>query len=229
MAILKIKENHVKPAALATTGLFMLASLLFFLPVSVPHKITIPLGILTISSLWLCPWQITMGLMFSALGDYMGSCGNFIGQMGFFAVAHVWYIVYFVKRYLEKVEHDRKLTNKAKGYLAMVIFCTLALLATAFVKIAPGAPEGIIRTGVCIYAVVISLMMVSALVQRSSLFALGAILFVFSDFMLAWNKFVDPVPYRNYMVLVPYFIAQWLLFIRATKYRIAPEMRIMRF
>lgn len=229
MAILKIKENHVKLTALATTGLFMLASLLFFLPMPVPHKITIPLGILTISSLWLCPWQMTMGLLFSALGDYMGSCGNFIGQMGFFAAAHMWYIVYFVKRYLEKVEHDRKLTNKAKGYLAMVIFCAIALLATAFVKIAPGAPEGIIRTGVCIYAVIISLMMVSALVQRSSLFALGAILFVFSDFMLAWNKFVEPVPYRNYMVLVPYFIAQWLLFIRATKYRIAPEMRIMRF
>ena len=229
MAILKIKENHVKPAALATTGLFMLASLLFFLPVSVPHKITIPLGILTISSLWLCPWQITMSLMFSALGDYMGSCGNFIGQMGFFALGHVFYVIYFAKRYFSKVEKDRKLTGKAKGYMAMVIFCALTLLAVAFTRIAPEAPAGIIRIGVCIYATLISIMMVTAMLQRSSLFALGAVLFVFSDFILAWNKFVEPVPYRHYLVLVSYYLAQWLLFIRATKFRIAPEMRILRF
>ena len=85
------------------------------------------------------------------------------------------------------------------------------------------------RTGVTVYACLISTMMLLALLQRSSLFALGAVIFVFSDFILAWNKFMEPVPYRQYLVLVPYFLAQWLLFIRATPYRVAPEMRIMRF
>ena len=72
-------------------------------------------------------------------------------------------------------------------------------------------------------------MMVMALLQRSSLFALGALFCVFSDYNLAWNKFVEPVPHRDYLVLVTYFLAQWLLFIRSTKYRVAPEMRILRF
>ena len=229
MGLLRLKDNLTRPVALTATGLFLCAAAIFFLPVDLPYKITIPLTILGISALWLCPWQITMALLFSTLGDHMGSCNNFLGQMGFFAVGHVFYVIYFAGRYFRRVEPDRKLTGKAKGYLAMVVFCALALLCAAFFKIAPGAPAGIIRIGVCIYATLISLMMITAMLQRSSLFALGAILFVFSDFILAWNKFVEPVPYRHYLVLVSYFLAQWLLFIRSTKFRVGPEMRLLRF
>lgn len=229
MAILKLNDKYTAPAALTATGLFLCAVVLFFIPVEIPHMITYCTAILTLASLWLCPWQITLALLFSTLGDHMGSCGNFIGQMGFFALGHIWYIAYFAGRYFKKVEKDRKLTGKAKGYLAMVLFCALALLAVAFTRIVPCTPEGIIRIGVCIYAILICTMLVTAMLQRSSLFALGAVLFVFSDFILAWNKFVEPVPYRHYLVLVSYFLAQWLLFIRSTTYRIAPEMRLLRF
>lgn len=229
MSIIRLKDNLTRPVALWATGLFVCACLVVFLSVDIAHKITLPVGILTIASLWLCPWTITLALLFSVIGDYMGSCGQFIGQMGFFAAAHVMYVTYFVKRYYEKVERDRKLSVKAKGYLAMVCFCTIGLLATSIFKIAPMAQENIIRTGVIIYTIVICCMLVMALLQRSSLFALGAILFVFSDFILAWNKFVEAIPHSGYMILVPYFLAQWLLFIRATPYRVAPEMRLMRF
>ena len=229
MSLISLKDNKTRPVVLWTTGLFICACLVVFLPVGIAHKITIPVGILTLAALWLCPGQITLALLFSAIGDYTGSCGQFIGQMGFFASAHVMYVIYFIRRYLEKVERDRKLSMKAKGYLAMVCFCVVGLLATSIFKIAPLAQDGIIRTGVIIYTIVICCMLVMALLQRSSLFALGAVLFVFSDFILAWNKFVEPVPYSSYMILVPYFLAQWLLFIRATPYRVAPEMRIMRF
>lgn len=229
MSLISLKDNKTRPVVLWTTGLFICACLVVFLPVGIANKITIPVGILTLASLWLCPWQITLALLFSVIGDYTGSCGQFIGQMGFFASAHIMYVIYFIRRYLEKVERDRKLSMKAKGYLAMVCFCVVGLLATSIFKIAPLAQDGIIRTGVIIYTIVICCMLVMALLQRSSLFALGAVLFVFSDFILAWNMFVEPVPHSRYMILVPYFLAQWLLFIRATPYRVAPEMRIMRF
>ena len=229
MSILKLKENRVKTTTLSACIAFALGLIVNFTPIEIPNKVTIPVAILAIASLWICPWQITVALLFSAIGDYFGSCGNFIGQMGFFAVAHIWFIIYFIERYLKKVEHDRKLTPKAKGYLGIVIICTASLLAIAFFKIAPGAEPGIIRTGVCIYACLIGAMMLLALLQRSSLFALGAVLFVFSDLIIAWNMFVEPVPHSGYMIIIPYFAAQWLLFIRATPYRIAPEMRIMRF
>ncbi len=224
-----MNDKFTAPAAIAVTVLFLCTSIFFFLPGELAHKVTIPVGILAVASLWMCPWQMIMAFIFCALGDYIGSCDNFLGQMGAFAVGHVFFIIYFIDRYFKKVERDGKLTNKAKGYLAMVVFCTIALLCTAYFKIAPGAPAGAVRIGLCIYATVISGMLVAALLQRSSLFALGAVLFVFSDFIIAWNKFVEPVPYRTYLVMVTYYLAQWLLFIRATKFRVGPEMRLMRF
>lgn len=229
MGILKIKESKIKAAAISATAVYLALTVFFFLPFDIPHKITPCVSALFIASLWLCPWQISLALLFSALGDHFGSCGNFLAQMGFFALGHIWFIVYFISRYFKKVEPDRKLTGKAKGYLAMVIFCATVLLCVVFFRIVPLVPPGVLTIGVSIYAILICTMLVSAMLQRSSLFALGAILFVFSDFILAWNKFVEPMPYRHYLVLVPYFLAQWLLFIRATKYRIAPEMRLMRF
>ena len=229
MALLKLQTRKTGPVALTASGIFLTFCILYFSGAAIPHKITFPLATLAVASLWLCPWQMTLALLFSAVGDYLGSCNNFLGQMGFFAVAHIWMIVYFTGRYFRKVEHDRKLTGKAKGYLAMLLLCIGALLATAFTKIAPSAPEGIIRIGVCIYATLISMMLLSAMLQRSSLFALGALLFVFSDFILAWNKFVEPIPHSTYLILVPYFLGQWLLFIRSTPFRVGPEMRLMRF
>lgn len=229
MAILKLNEKRIGPMAMTATALWLAASVIFFMPIDIPSKVTIPAGLLALASLWLCPWQITLALLFSALGDYMGSVHNFMGQMGFFAVGHIWYIAYFAGRYFRKVEKDRKLTGKAKGYLAMVTFCATALLCIVFTRIVPETPAGAERIGVCIYALLICTMMVTAMLQRSSLFALGAVLFVFSDFILAWNKYVEPVPYRHYLVLVTYFLAQWLLFIRSTKFRVGPEMRLLRF
>ena len=229
MSLLRLTDNLRRPVSIAATGLFLCSAALYFTPLELQHKIAVPVAILCLAGLWLCPWQITLALLFSATGDYFGSCNNLILQMCSFAVAHVWFITYFASRYFKKVEHDKKLTAKAKGYFIMVIFCTIALLATAFIKIVPAAEPGIIKTGVSIYACLIGAMMLTALLQRSSVFAIGAVLFVFSDFILAWNMFVEPVPYSRYLILITYYAAQWLLFIRATPLRIAPEMRLLRF
>ena len=229
MAVFRLEDRFLKPAVLTATGLFLCMAAIFFLPVDIPHKVSFPLIILSVAGLWLLPWQMLLAMIFSATGDYMGSCGNFIGQMGFFALAHVWLITFFISRYRRKVERDGKLTTKTKGYLAIMTFCVGALLVFVLTNITSHAPEGVIRIGTQIYAVLICTMLMMALLQRSSLYALGAVLFVFSDFILAWNKFVEPIPYRNYLVLGSYFLAQWLLFIRATPYRIKHPLRLMRF
>lgn len=229
MAVFHIDDRHVKTAALAASGVFLAFAVLFFLPVDLPHKITLTVGSAFIASLWLCPWQISLALLFSALGDYFGSCHNFLAQMGFFALGHVFYVWFFVKRWLTKVEHDRKLTAKAKGQALVYLLLVGAILFVAFTKIVPCADAGIIRTGVCIYAVLISCMLFFALMQRSSLYALGAVMFVFSDFILAWNKFVEPIPYSGILIMTTYYLGQYLLFIRSTPYRVKPGLRTLRF
>ena len=217
-----------KTRTLTATAIFLVFAVLFYLPVQIPHKLVFPVATLFLASIGLTPWQICAALFFSALGDWFGTCGNFIAQMGSFAVGHVFYVWFFVKRYLTKVEHDRKLTNKAKGYIALLAVLVAGLLTVVFTQIVPNAPAGVERTGVAIYAVLISTMLFTGLLQRSSLYALGAVFFVFSDFVLAWHRFVEPVPYRQYLVLVSYYMAQWLLFARSTPYRI-PSLRSLRF
>lgn len=229
MAFLTLEEKNIKPVALVATGFFILFAALYFSPVQIPHKIAFTVGSAFIASLWLCPWQISFALLFSALGDYFGSCNNFLGQMGFFAIGHIFYIWAFVTRWLKKVEIDKKLTTRTKGFMCMLFLMVAILLAVVFFKIVPCTPEGIIRYGVSIYAILISSMLYFALLQRSSLFALGAVLFVFSDFILAWNKFVEPVQYSKALIMIPYYAGQYLLFIRSSPYRVKAGLRGFRF
>lgn len=229
MAVFRLDERHVKTVALTASAVFLLFAILFFAPVEIPHKITLTVGSAFIASLWLCPWQISLALLFSALGDYFGSCHNFLAQMGFFALGHVFYVCYFIKRWLTKVEHDRKMTAKVKGQALTFLVLVGGILFVAFTKVVPCADAGIIRTGVCIYAVLISTMLFSALMQRSSLYALGAVLFVFSDFILAWNKFVEPIEHSRILIMTTYYLAQYLLFIRSTPYRVKNGLRLFRF
>lgn len=222
-------EKSSKISAISSSLIFLTLCICYFSPIDIQHKIALPVGVLAIASLILCPWQITLALIFSAAGDFFGSAGQLLPQMGCFAVSHIWFIVYFALRYHRKVEHDRKLTDRAKGYVAMVLFCSAAILTAALTLIVPKAPAGVLRIGVLLYACLICTMLVLALLQRSSLFALGAVLFVFSDFILAWALFVGEVPNSSYLIMIPYYGAQWLLFIRSSRFKLKHPIRLMRF
>lgn len=226
MALLKINENRVKQTVCAVAGLFLISVVIFFAPVEVPHKLCLPVGVLVLSSIWLTPWEIFVALLFSVIGDYAGTCKDFMLQMSSFAVAHIFYVTFFVRRFIRK---EYKLTAKAKGYLLMLAICSAALLISMFIMVVPSVPAGVLRAGVCIYVVLICAMLYTALMQRSVFYALGAILFVISDFILAWNKFIEPVPYRDALVLGTYFAAQWFLFIRSTPYRVSHPVHLLRF
>ena len=39
-----------------------------------------------------------------------------------------------------------------------------------------------------------------------------ALLFVFSDAVIAWNRFIGPVPARTWIVMTTYYLAQYLFF-----------------
>ena len=132
MAFFRLEEKHIRPVVFAATGLFLCLAILYFSPADIPHKISFALATLFVASLWLVPWPMSMALLFSALGDYAGSCGIFLAQMGFFAVAHIFMIGFFVCRWIRKVEPDKKLTAKAKGQAFIFLLMTLALLGFVF-------------------------------------------------------------------------------------------------
>ena len=69
--------------------LYFIAVAIYFLPIPLPNKLALPVALLFLASFKLLPWQMTFAMFFSCLGDYMGAVGNFMGQMGAFALAHV--------------------------------------------------------------------------------------------------------------------------------------------
>lgn len=197
--------------------LFFILVALFFAPVHIPHKLALPVGLLFIASLKLLPWQMSFAMLFSCAGDYFGSCGIFLAQMASFAIAHMFIIGYFFSRYRLGVLRRRYIRYSSR-YMTLATVLILPVLLFAFLKIIPCAPAGVLRYGVSFYAILIATMVWSALQQRSKLFAIGAILFLVSDMILAWNRFVGHLPNSAMLILVPYYFAQWMLFIRSTKW-----------
>ena len=93
-----MKHILSRPAILVSIVFFLLA-ILFFSPVQVPYKLSYPLAFLTLCAMRYSSWPMVLAMGFSALGDYMGVCHNFWGQMGSFAMAHIAFVVFFYREY----------------------------------------------------------------------------------------------------------------------------------
>lgn len=189
---------------------FVALAILYFSPLQLPSKLAYPVAFLGLMALLDCKrigFLMPMGLVLSALGDWQGTQGNFLGQMGCFGLAHVAYICYFVSRLKGKFDY-----RNAIGY---AIPC-IVIGGFALIKVVPMVPPGIVKVGVIIYCLLILTMLWTALMQKDWLFALGATLFVLSDFILAWNKFVSPIDHASWLIMLPYYGAQGLLYTRAT-------------
>ncbi len=188
---------------------FVALVILYFSTVQCPSKLAYPVAFLALMALidykHIGIWMV-YGLVFSALGDWQGTQGNFFRQMALFGLAHIAYICYFASRLENK-------DNEKAGWATWL--CVLIGVA-AFIKVVPMVPSGTLRSGVIVYCLLILAMLRMALRQRDIWFALGAALFVVSDFILAWNKFVSPIDHASWCIMVPYYGAQWLLFFRAT-------------
>jgi alkenylglycerophosphocholine/alkenylglycerophosphoethanolamine hydrolase len=189
---------------------FVALAILYFSPVQCPGKLAYPVAFLGVMALidykHISIWM-AYGLVFSALGDWQGTQGNFFRQMALFALAHVAYICYFISRLRNKPDW--------KVALGLAIPCII-IGVFAFIKVVPMVPSGIIKIGVIIYCLLILTMLWSSLLQKDWLFTFGATLFVISDFILAWNKFVTPIDNASWFIMVPYYGAQWFFFVRAT-------------
>lgn len=192
---------------------FVLLAVLYFLPVRIPLKLCFPLAVLLIASFSLQSWAIIVAMLCCLAGDLSGQLHQFVPQMGFFAVAHLFFIGYFLSLGLKR---KRAKEGPVKGwYFALAALFAVGLFYLAAEKIIPYAPEGVVRTGMYVYAGLIAVMMWSALMQRDWMWGIGAVLFVVSDMILAFSRFVSPVPDSGFLIMVTYYAAQLLIFVRA--------------
>ena len=194
-----------------TTLLFAAGVAVFFTEAAaLPYKVAYPVLVLALSVFLLRRRDLLpvgLALLLSAAGDAAGARGLFIPQMAFFALAHAAYIGWFLPR-------ARRTPRPAS--LAVVV----PLLVFLFAVIVPNAAITAERIGVAVYGLVIAGMLYSVLQYDgpyAAAFRCAALLFVFSDSVIAWNRFVGPVPARTYIIMSTYYLAQYLFYRFAVK------------
>jgi uncharacterized membrane protein YhhN len=137
-------------------------------------------------------------LAFSLLGDvYLMLPANlFAAGLAAFLVGHLCYIGAF----------DAPLLGRALW--SAVVLGAAAPLGVRLVRAAAGTP---LRAAVAAYMAVIGVMTGSAIAAGLPVAAGGALLFMASDSMIAWNRFVAPFPGARLAIIVTYHVGQALL------------------
>ncbi|MCI5718296.1 MAG: lysoplasmalogenase [Alistipes sp.] len=143
---------------------------------------------------------VPLALVASAAGDLMGAQHLFIAQVAYFALAHIFYIVDFSRAASWRGHCPRvaALAVVTTGYLGLV----LSHIGSAVEMAAVG-----------VYGVIIFLMASCAVTQQrrhAVWYAVAALLFVVSDSMIVFNKYVGAVPYEDELVMTTYYAAQGL-------------------
>jgi uncharacterized membrane protein YhhN len=154
-----------------------------------------------------------VGILFSLAGDVflMFSDRWFIPGLVSFLLAHVAYIIGF-NLPLPSVSPTWALL------VALVLAFSVARLLRQIVAGLSAKGERKLIAPVIVYGVVITLMLLSAMLTlfrsdwpsaaAAGLVSIGAMLFFFSDVILAWNKFVAPIKNGRLMNMITYHLGQ---------------------
>lgn len=145
-------------------------------------------------------WFIMLGLVFSMIGD--ATLHWFlIGLVAFF-IAHICYAIGFLK--VAKFTKRRILAAIPIGIYAIIFGIFLIPALT-------DAREQVLAVPVVAYIIIISLMLLATILTGNRPAQFGALLFVISDSILAWNMFVAAVPFAEALVMLPYYAAQFFI------------------
>jgi uncharacterized membrane protein YhhN len=162
----------------------------------------------------------SLGILFSLGGDVFLMLPDmdrwFLPGLVSFLIGHVFYTV--------GLNYTIPPLNVFGIFLAISIALFVAQIYRRLAAGLHAKGKDRLRIPVLIYSVVISLMWLSALqtifdvnwkTNASLLVSLGATLFVASDIVLAWFKFVGPIKYGRMINLTCYHIGQILLVVGA--------------
>ncbi len=170
-----------------------------------PAAKTLPVLFLSI-----CAWRaggsglsfVPVALLLSSMGDLAGDLHAFLWQIGLFAAAHTAYIAAFCRR--------RRPTRGAVIFVVMLALAAAALAGYFISHVGDSTEKICIR----IYIAVITCMCATAALQQSSyraLYAAAALVFIFSDACIAWNKYIEPIPHAAVWIMSTYFAAQYTI------------------
>lgn len=163
---------------------------------------------------------LLIALAFSWIGDIILLFADqhelfFIVGLIAFLISHIVYILLFNKQLKYK---NRK--NKAIFWIGVT--CIIVYLFTMISILLPSL--GNLTMPVFVYALVISTMLLFALKgflnweePGNWYILIGAIAFISSDSILAFNKFYAPIVLSSFLIMITYLIAQYLIVVGILK------------
>lgn len=134
----------------------------------------------------------------------------FIFGLGSFLLAHIAYILAFAK-------FDAALPTSGVIITSVLFFGYSILLSYVL-----WSGLGEMKIPVILYAFVLTMMGIYGVIKNlriSNLVVIGAILFILSDSMIAYDKFVEPFNSSRFLIMSTYISAQFLI-IRGMSMRI---------
>ncbi|MHA6481854.1 lysoplasmalogenase [Paenibacillus sp. strain BS8-2] len=164
---------------------------------------------------------IVTGLVFSIGGDTLLLLPDdpwFVFGLGSFLIGHLFYVAAMATRWLNSTKSQEK-TAKSKqegfaiGFTAgiMIIAYSITMGSRFYESIMADESQSGLWIPVVIYIAVIGAMGWTAIMSRNVVAICGALLFMASDSILAWNKFVGEVPMSGVLIMSTYFAAQLLI------------------
>lgn len=164
---------------------------------------------------------VCCALIFSFLGDVFlvhDSSLNFMLGLASFLIAHIFYILFFYR--INSFKNKSNLLFWISGIIILSYVATLNYLFSSNVT-----AQGL-TTPVLLYSFVLGTMAFAAInvintARHTKSFAFyiiaGAIIFVASDSMLAFNKFYLTTPLPGFYIMFTYCLAQFLIVLGAVK------------
>lgn len=143
----------------------------------------------------------------SLAGDVALMFDRFLPGLGSFLVAHLAYVGGFVAR---GVEPGLTVVGLIAVALVVVPLGTRILAA-----VRRGAHRSLV-VPVAVYMAVIATMAVAAVGAGGALGIVGAVAFLVSDAIIAWNRFVEELPWGPVTIMVTYHLAQAALVVSLT-------------
>lgn len=145
-------------------------------------------------------WFFIAALALSLIGDLalLPRFDAFFMGLGAFLLAHVAYVVGMLPQ------------GRSWTFAALSLGVVGIVLGVVGRRILAGAGDGD-RIPVVIYNLVIAAMFISSAATGEWLLLAGAALFVMSDSLLGWGRFIGPAPGGRTAVHVTYHLAQGLL------------------
>jgi uncharacterized membrane protein YhhN len=152
-------------------------------------------------SLW-----ISIGLLFSLAGDALLLRSDHFFTLGLaaFLLTHIAYLVAF--------------TRDTRFPARLSLFSLFLLFAVSCYFLLFSRLPSELHLPVAIYAILLVFMAAQAVGRYLKLrtapaqfAAIGGLLFVLSDSLLAFDRFYKPLPLAPLLVLLPYYAAQWLI------------------